>query len=568
MKRNYVGPLLVALATSWGCVPNPEPECYDRPVEGDGPWILTDHYHARKQNNEDYVLKKDVHSYQGVFGFRRAFDHLERGGYNWSSIRTMELSPERLHGFDVLFINLLSSDRPDFTDDEVAAIIDFVEEGGGLVVIGDHTNVYRHAERINRFLIPMGLEMLYHIAVDYPPEHSVAGLGWILADDMTDHDVAKGVEMISLQTGGPMHSENREGAVAWSSEESFADYWDPEDEGGYYGNWKWDGDEDLEPLGPLEVHSAMEFGDGRVVLAGDQNMFGDAWLNMVDNLQVWSNSMEWAAQQDDVVDLPLRDLKPAGTLVGLNQRKTEFRAGKPGGEGFFAFFVNTNRDREITGRGSIRFDNAEDVLMILNPLTEFTEGEIDAVRDYLRAGKKVIVSFEPDSVQEAAVGLLNGLAPDFELTSGSDTVALDTLTELEPERIEGSLLPAQSDYLDVDGLEIGSYDADPSEEDVEPDQYPPYLWDVTSEWGKPFLQAKDGSKTVDLARVKEVDGGELIIFIQDGVFRNRSQGKYLRSPRPYHLDNTELEYRLLNYVKVEDAPEAPSDDTPATRVCK
>lgn len=547
------------------CVPNPEPECYTRPVNGenDGPWILADHYHARKQNHEDYVLTKTDFNYQGVFGFRRVFDHLEKGGYNWSSIRTMPLSPERLEGYDVLFINLVSSDRPDFSAEEIDAIIDFVDGGGGLFVIVDHTNVYQHAQRVNPFLEPMGISVHYSIAVDYPPEYSVAGLGWIMVWDFTDHYVGTDLEMISLQTGGSMETEDQSGAVALTSDESFADYWNPEDTGGYYGNWEFDGDEEVEPLGPLEVVSAVEYGEGRVVVVGDQNIFGDAWTHFGDNFELAMNAFEWTAKQEDVAEVPLRDIKPKGTLIGQDQRHSEYSGGKPSRNNFWVFYVNNNRDPEITARGSIRFENEEDVLFLMSPSVEFTERDVADVRRYLESGKKVVVTFEPNSASPAVIGLLRELAPEFSVTDGVNELRV---TDEEPatlaaEKIVGEMLPVTSELLDVDGLSVGIYDGDPSEAE-DPSEFPPYLWNVTSSWGEPFLQASADGDTIDLARYAEVDGGELIVFVQDGFFRNRSMGEYLRSPRDYNEDNNELQYRLLDYVKVEqpDDPDPDGDD--------
>ena len=475
----------LALCGVAGCVATPSTECYSRPVEGDGPSVLSDHYHARKQNPEDYVLSKTEYNYQGVFGFRRVFDHLESGGYNWTSIRTMGLSAERLEGFDVLFINLVSSDRPDFTDEEVDVIIDFVEQGGGLFVIVDHTNVYRHAERVNRFLIPMGIETLYSIAVDYPPTHSVAGLGWTKTWDFSDHPVAADLEMISLQTGGPVETENAAGGVAFTSEDSFADYWDPEDTGGYYGNWKFDGDEEVEPKGPLEVVSAVEYGEGRVVVVGDQNIFGDAWTHFGDNFQLAMNAFEWAAKQTDKAEIPLRDVRPVGTLIGSDQRHSDYSGGKQGANSFFAYYVNLNRDPEITGRASIRLSNEEDVLMLMDPTVVFTAEDVEGVRSYLKSGKKVVLTFEPDEVSEAAAGLLRALAPDFQIESGDAAAKIadaGALEEFAPTRVTGSRLPLSSDQLDVEGLEVGSYDGDPTDEEAT-EEYEPYLFDVTSSWG-------------------------------------------------------------------------------------
>ena len=107
-------------------------ETYEVP-QGDGTWILVDLYHTRLQNPEDHRMVKGNYAYQGVHGYSRLFDHLEANGYPWSSIRERELSAERIEGYDALFINLLSSRYPDFTEDEVEVIKDYVRGGGGLL---------------------------------------------------------------------------------------------------------------------------------------------------------------------------------------------------------------------------------------------------------------------------------------------------------------------------------------------------------------------------------------------------------------------------------------------------
>ena len=553
---------LAALATA--CTNVPEQECYERPIEQDGPWILSDHYHARKQNQEDYVLDKNTYSYQGIFGFRRVFDHLDTNGYDWTSIREMGLSAERLHGFDTLFINLLSADRPDFTDDEVQAIIEFVEDGGGLFVIADHTNVYNHAERVNKFLIPMGIEVLYHLAVDFPPEHSVAGLGWIMVRDFAEHPVTDGLEMITLQTGGPMEG----GGVAFSSDQSFGDLWDPEDDGGYYGNWTFDGDEEVEPRGPLEVYSAVEYGEGRVVVAGDQNMFGDAFAHWANNWEVFMNSVEWVSQQDDVGGTRLRDTRPFGTLIAFEQEHSNFIAGRPGAAGWFSFFVNLNRDRQTTARGSIALENEEDVLVLASVVKEYTEGELEAVREYLSAGKSVMITFDPAELDPATGLLLAELAPQFTMDASGTDFDVTTFTTANPDKLTGHGTILSNDMA-LEG-DLGIYDIDPATVSEDAEQPEPYLWDVTSEWGEPFVQAEVDGTRVDIIRRAEVGGGELLIMMQDGLWRNRSLGEYLRAPTEYNRGNHDLQFALVDYWEVPEAdiPDVVQDEDPPARTCR
>ena len=155
----------------------------------------------------------------------------------------------------MLFINLLDDRRPAFSSDEIEAVTEWVRDGGGLFVIADHTNVYRHAQRLNPLLEPMGIEVLYHTAADYPPAYSVAGLAWVMAFDMTEHPTTRGVEMVSMQTGGAFDTDY---GVTRTSEESFADLWNPDETSGYYGNWTHDGDEQRRAPAGLYLSSPPE----------------------------------------------------------------------------------------------------------------------------------------------------------------------------------------------------------------------------------------------------------------------------------------------------------------------
>src|SRR5690554_8116164 len=107
----------------------------------------------------------------------------------------------------------------------------------------------------------MGIEVGYHTTMEGDPAFAVNGLAWLLLMDFDTHFVTQGVEVISPQTGGPLLGAH---GVAWTSPSSFADFWNVEDTGGFYGNWRFDGDEAVEPRGPLAMVAAAQYGDGRV----------------------------------------------------------------------------------------------------------------------------------------------------------------------------------------------------------------------------------------------------------------------------------------------------------------
>ena len=549
--------LLSAGGAPYGCGPG---ETYEPPY-GQGPWILVDLYHTRLQNPEDFRLTEQEYNYQGTYGYARVFDHLEENGYSWRSIRELTLSPQRLEGFDVLFINLVHEERPDFTEDEIQAIDAFVRGGGGLFVIADHTNVYRHAERVNRFLEPMGIEVTYHTAVE-PGQNSLSGLGWIAVEEFPAHPTNRGVELMGLQTGGPMRSldPSRAQATALTSQASFGDLWDEQMTEGFYGNWTFDGDTTREPKGPMAVVMAAEHGAGRVVVVGDQNVYGDAFVHFGDNFRHAMNSFEWLAGQDQIASVALADIKPHGVNIGIDARLNRRALGNGGRQSYYTFFVNFNRDAEVTGRGITRFDGRDDALVLPSPQLELKPRDVDAIADYLRQGKKVVLTLELDLLGDVryrpTIELLRQLAPELEVSAGGETISFSAsaeqiarrLSAFKIERDEGAFALI-SPRLDVEGIALTSV----SFQDVAPGESPVHgLLKMESSWGEPFLATQDG-KTI--ARSKRLGQGELIVFLQDGFFRNRTTGESESDPpSPEALQATALQLALIDDLKRAPPP--------------
>lgn len=532
-------------------------ETFAPPDGSEGPWVLVDLYHTRLQNHEDYRLGKWDYQYQGIYGYYRAFEHLRGHGYKVRTIREMPLSAQRLEGFDLLFINLLDSNRPAFSREEYAAVQQWVRQGGGLFVIADHTNVYRSAERINPLLAPMGLEVGYHTVMEGAPEYAVNGLAWLLLMDFAPHFVTQGVEVISPQTGGPILGPH---GVAFSSASSFADFWDVEDTGGFYGNWRFDGDESIEPRGPLAMVAATEYGDGRVVVVGDQNIFGDAWLYFADNFDLMMNSFQWLAGLEG--EAPLRAARPSGYPIGLDMSHSDYNLGRGGEDAYYPFFVNFNRDPQVTARARMGVDSEDAALFIMDPSVAYDAVAIQRIRRYFQQGKTVILSFEADAIKPATRALVAELAPDFSLEINGEHIRFGDAAErdlgaLSIAPIEGSHALA-SEVLSVEGLALSTRPRrarDPSR------NLPPYLLDISSTWGSSFVRAQiaqaddpeySGPRSVDIARRKKIANGELVIFIQDGFFRNRTLGSSeTTQPTEQNHDAIEFQYRLIDYLKAQ-----------------
>jgi hypothetical protein len=541
---------LTACSADEDTQPAEEEDVYVPPTH-DGNWILVDQIHTTKQN-PDLRLERNNYNYQGMHGYYRLFQHLDTHGYPYNTISPSEqhdrLTLEMLKDHKILFINLVSSDRPDFSADEIDAIHQYVREGGALFIIADHTNVYYHAQRINPILIPMGIEVMYHTALDRGPEFGIQGGAWTKIRNFTDHPVNDGVQVISFQTGGPLITEH---ATATLSPNGWGDFWieDP-NEPGFYGNWTYD---EGEPRGPLPVVAAAQFGEGRVAVVGDQNIFGDEWIFMGNNFEQVTNLFEWLAKNEFAAP-PLRErLEASFYHVGIDIEHSDWNTGTNACNGFFPFFINFNRTPQIVARGGTSFDGKEDALVFTDPVETFTQAQLDQIAAYLDAGKPVVILTDIVQGRSGARQLISHLLPDLELRVSDATVTMNQLP-LAPLDANTATLTTPpeitSPILNIDGLRMAGHTYTAGvrcPQDIESST--PYLRRVTATAGDPFLQATlpDGS-TTDLARLFNVGQGQLIVFFQDGFWRNETLGTERQLPTPATADAHQIHYRFLDWL--------------------
>lgn len=224
---------------------------------------------------------------------------------------------ESLRGIDLVVLNLVSADRPAFLVSEIDAIRDYVDRGGGLILITDHTNCYFHNHVLESLCQQLDLKLTNQTACERPPRTLATGSGWILVDSPGKHPIMRGVERIGLQTGGTV--DDRFG-ILWTSPESWGDagqvpmYGEGKDMG-FSGNFHQDPGEFS---GPLAVAAAKTFGSGRIVVIGDQNAIGSFFLNYADNRRFWLQSALWAVGSPPDFELRLSrglGVEPDRTLV-------------------------------------------------------------------------------------------------------------------------------------------------------------------------------------------------------------------------------------------------------------
>ncbi|MBU0753510.1 MAG: GldG family protein, partial [Planctomycetes bacterium] len=99
--------------------------------------------------------EQTTYNYYGLARFLR--------GYYEVDINREALSKDRLAGVDVLVVK---TPTEAYSPEEIACIDGFVEQGGGLFLVGDHTNVYGSSYFLNALAKRFGMEFVYDATYD------------------------------------------------------------------------------------------------------------------------------------------------------------------------------------------------------------------------------------------------------------------------------------------------------------------------------------------------------------------------------------------------------------------
>jgi len=201
------------------------------------------------------------------------------------------------------------------------------------------------------------------------------------------------LRFLGIQTGGEVDSRF---AVAWTSNDAWPDklFCPPYMEGvdqGFYGNFMQDPDE---PTGRLGVVLAKEFGKGRIVIVGDQNMISDTFLNYGDNYRLWLNSFAWLLQDETVADASTYQQWKPDWLNGSLWMVEDFdrtEAGSDSEHGMYNAWVLLNRhywafayDKRFSEKATA------DIAVLIDGYTVYPDELIEELVSHLRLGKNLL----------------------------------------------------------------------------------------------------------------------------------------------------------------------------------
>ena len=260
--------------------------------------VLVEDPGVRKQGR---VLFDEGHS--NWEWMERAYDtewYGEQSGYNYYSlgqylrhyyqldIKRETLTPELLKNYDVL---VLKTPTSPYSPAEVRAVVEYVERGGGLWLIGDHTNVFGMGTYLNPVANAFGFGFKFDATYDLPTGELTV---YEPPAKANRHPVANHLPFYMFATScsldAPLLSDNVmlgygvKGAQADYSQKSFF----PKDAHATTA---------IE-FGLLVQSSARKFGRGRVLLYTDSTCFSNFYMFMPGKPELVLGSVEWLNRSD------------------------------------------------------------------------------------------------------------------------------------------------------------------------------------------------------------------------------------------------------------------------------
>ncbi len=249
--------------------------------------VLFDEAHSEAWTIRPELAATMQPAHPGDCSYALAASALTAEGFSITSNAAGPLTAEALADCDVLVIahpsdpaweRTTRTGSPRLSSEEIDLVERFVSDGGGLVVLGE-TEQEKYGNNLNELLGRFGLHLENDTVQDY--EHHHGAPSWILAA-LEDGgrgrtgDLLARVNQACLYRTTTISSTNGARVLARSHATAST------------------------PDAPLIV--AGDHGDGRIIVLGDSDLFGDDCIGELDHRALWLNIMHWLARPRTVSD--------------------------------------------------------------------------------------------------------------------------------------------------------------------------------------------------------------------------------------------------------------------------
>jgi hypothetical protein len=227
----------------------------------------------------------------------------EKSGYNYYSLYTYldsfykadrnfkQLTPEVLAGYDVLMVK---TPTEPFSDQEVDAIQEFVRNGGGLFLVGDHTNVFGTSSFINpiagRFGLKYNYDATYELAKGQLTEYS--------RPQVMPHPIVQRMPQLLFGTSCSLEVPPDARVVIAGSQmkSNYADY----SEKNFFPK---ELDTPRTQFGSFVQAAAVTQGRGRVFAFTDSTIFSNFWMFMPGKPELALGAMGWLNRKNGMLNV-------------------------------------------------------------------------------------------------------------------------------------------------------------------------------------------------------------------------------------------------------------------------
>jgi hypothetical protein len=226
----------------------------------------------------------------------------ERSSYNYYSMaeylkyfykvdqKREELTGELLKNYDILFIK---TPTEPFTEKEIIAIRGFVDGGGSLLLVGDHTNVFGITTNLNPLASQFGMTFRYDSQYDLDGELSVYKIPRILP-----HPAVQSMPTFMFATSctidAPIVAENA--IIGYGIKSMYLDY----AQRNFFP--KNAGRENME-YGLFVQASGTTYGKGRVFLLADSTPWSNFYMFIPGKPELLLGIMEWLNRKNSFLDI-------------------------------------------------------------------------------------------------------------------------------------------------------------------------------------------------------------------------------------------------------------------------
>ena len=240
--------------------------------------VLVDEYHSDWEWTDE-AYDENWFGERSGYNYYCFYEHIDR--YFTASRNNAPITPDALAEADIL---ILKTPTMPYGDADIAAVTDFVYNGGGVYLIGDHTNVFGSSMYLNQIASNFGMRFRY----DCTYELTRGNLQEYNAPPLFPHPVVKGLPHFLFATSCTLD-------VNWLAEEAILGY----------GLRNLPLDYSQKNFFPADEHSSMmefgvftqsagvQYGKGRVLAFTDSTVFSNFWMFMPGKPELLLNSLQW-----------------------------------------------------------------------------------------------------------------------------------------------------------------------------------------------------------------------------------------------------------------------------------